>query len=124
METSMLARHFATISVAALLLAVTMVSVSDAGFRRLRSSYEPGEVITARSHHGNGVISSVVRPGRNGWQVQLPGGAWTYCRRSCEETLRVETVDLTADDGHSMKGYGTLSRECGVFGCLHWEWTY
>ena len=64
METSMLARLFATISVAALLLAVTMISASDAGFRRLRSSYEPGEVITARSHHGNGIISSVVRPGQ------------------------------------------------------------
>ena len=46
METSMLARLFATISVAALLLAVTMISASDAGFRRLRSSYVPG-----RSHH-------------------------------------------------------------------------
>ena len=46
METSMLARLFATISVAALLLAVTMISASDAGFRRLRSSYVPG-----RSHY-------------------------------------------------------------------------
>jgi hypothetical protein len=124
METSMLARLFATISVAALLLTVTMISASDAGFRRLRSSYVPGEVITAQSHHGNGIISSVVRPARYGWQVQLPGGAWTDCRRSCEETLRVETVDLTADDDHALKGYGTLSRECGVFGCLRWEYSF
>ena len=79
----MLARLFATISVAALLLAVTMISASDAGFRRLRSSYVPGEVITAHSHYGNGTIQSVVRPGRYGWQVKLPGGAWTGCRRSC-----------------------------------------
>ena len=57
METSMLARLFATISVAALLLAVTMISASDAGFRRLRSSYVPGEVITAHSHYGNGTIT-------------------------------------------------------------------
>ena len=56
--------------------------------------------------------------------MQLPGGAWTGCRRSCEETLRVQTVDLTADDDHSLKGYGTLSRECGVFGCLHWEYSF
>jgi hypothetical protein len=126
METSMLARQFATISVAAMLLAVTMVSASDASFRRLRSSYVPGEVITAHSHYGNGTIQSVVRPGRYGWQVKLPGGAWTGCRRSCEETLRVQTVDIFGDGDTSLSGggYGTLSRECGVFGCLHWEYSF
>jgi hypothetical protein len=29
-----------------------------------------------------------------GYQVQLPGGTWIYCRMSCTETLRVETVDF------------------------------
>jgi hypothetical protein len=119
----MLARSFVTVAVAGLLLGFTMASPSDA-FRRLRSSYTPGEVIVAHSHYGNGAISSVVRPGRYGWQVRLPGGAWTDCRRSCEETLRVQTVDLTPNDDHEMKGYGTLSRECGIFGCLHWEYTF
>ena len=56
--------------------------------------------------------------------VQLPGGAWTDCRRSCEETLRVQTVDLTARDDSSLAGYGTLQRECGIFGCLHWEYSF
>jgi hypothetical protein len=123
MEAFMRARLFATVPVAAALLVAAMTSPSEAHLRRLRSSYAPGEVITAHSHYGNGVASSIVRPGRYGWEVQLPGGAWTGCRRSCEETLRVQTVDLTADD-HSLKGYGTLSQECGIFGCLHWEYSF
>jgi hypothetical protein len=119
METAMRANLLATASLAAALLAVAMASPSDANFRRLRSSYVPGEVITAYSRFGNGSISSVVRPGRTGWEVQLPGGAWTGCRRSCEETLRVQTVDIFGDDNSiSSGGYGTLQRECGVFGCL------
>jgi len=114
---------FAMVPIAALITAA-MTSPSDANFRRLRSSYAPGEVIIAHSHYGNGSVSSIVRPGRYGWEVQLPGGGWSGCRRSCEETLRVQTVDLTADDDHSLKGYGTLSRECGIFGCLHWEYSF
>jgi hypothetical protein len=79
----MLARLFATISVAALLLAVTMISASDAGFRRLRSSYVPGEVITAQSHHGNGIISSVVRPARYGCRAALGLIAGAVVKRHC-----------------------------------------
>lgn len=112
-----------SVVVAAALFAVAAAAPSEAGFRRLRSHYEPGEVIIAQSHYGNGTATSVVRPGRFGWEVKLPGGAWTGCRRSCEETLRVETVDLTEND-NSMTGYGTLSRECGVFGCLGFEFSY
>jgi hypothetical protein len=113
------------VGTAALLLAAT-ASPSDASFRRLRSNYAPGEVITAYSHYGNGEISSVVRPGRYGWQVKLPGGAWTDCRRSCEETLRVQTVDIYGDGDSSLTngGYGTMLRECGVLGCLHWEYSF
>jgi hypothetical protein len=119
-------RILAAVPVAAALFTVAMSSPSDAIFRRLRSHYKPGEVITAYSHYGNGSIQSVVRPGRYGWQVQLPGGAWTDCRRSCEETLRVQTVDIFGDGDNSLAGggYGTLTRECGVLGCLSWGFSF
>ncbi len=51
----------------------------------------------------------------NGPQVRHPGGAWYYCRRSCSETLRVETVDVF----EAQAGYGA---ECGVLGCLDLVW--
>ncbi len=110
------------VPVVAALLALTAASPSDAsGIHRLRSNYKPGEVITAYSRFGNGSIKSVVRPGQWGWQVKLPkSGNWTDCRRSCEETLRVQTVDFYGDGDNSIDsgGYGSLSRECGIFGCL------
>jgi hypothetical protein len=109
------------------LLASTMVTPADATLRRLRTHYEPGQMITAYSHYGNGSIQSVVRPARRyGWQVQLPGGAWTDCRRSCEETLRVQTVDIFGDGDYSLSGggYGTMTRECGVLGCLNWGFSF
>ncbi len=109
------------VAVVVALLTVTAAAPSNAsGIQRLRSNYTPGEVITAHSRFGNGSIRSVVRPRRWGWQVKLPSsGNWTDCRRSCEETLRVQTVDYneggnSIDDG----GYGSLARECGIFGCL------
>ncbi len=49
--------------------------------------------------------------------MRLPGGTWVYCRKSCSETLRVETVDIFENQG-SLTGYGTRMNECGVFGCL------
>lgn len=115
----MRAKMLAMVPLVAALLTTAATSPSDASFRRLRSNYTPGEVITAYSRFGNGSVSSVVRPAQWGWQVKIPRGAWTYCRRSCEETLRVQTVDYyeggnSIDDG----GYGSLARECGIFGCL------
>ena len=101
----------------AVAVALSVVAPANAGFRQ-RPSYEPGEVIVARSHFGNGVVKGVVRAGRTGWEVRLPRGSWVGCRTSCEETLRVETVDLTENDDGSLAGYGTLSRECGIFGCI------
>ncbi len=94
------------VAVVVALLTVTAAAPSNAsGIHRLRSNYTPGEVITAHSRFGNGSIRSVVRPRRWGWQVKLPSsGNWTDCRRSCEETLRVQTVDYneggnSIDDG-------------------------
>lgn len=123
----MRSRILATVPVIAALLAVAVASSADAsGIRRLRSHYTPGEVIVAHSHYGNGSVTGAVRPGRYGWQVQLPGGAWVGCRRSCEETLRVQTVDIFGDGDNTLSsgGYGTLTRECGVLGCLHWEYSF
>jgi hypothetical protein len=73
--------------------------------------------VTAESRHGNGSITGRVREARYGYEVQLPGGTWVGCRRSCSETLRVETVDYDAYPD-SLVGRGTLANECGIFGCL------
>jgi hypothetical protein len=121
------AKFWAALSVAAAVLITTAVPTpADATGRRLRTNYEPGEAIVAHSHYGNGSVRGVVRPGRFGWQVRLPHGTWVDCRRSCEETLRVQTVDIFGDGNNilSSGGYGTLARECGIFGCLHWEWSF
>ena len=75
---------------------------------------EEGHVV-ARSRHGNGSISGPVRMTSLGPQVRLPGGTWEYCRRSCSETLRVETVDIWEGRRDGQIG---LAQECGIFGCL------
>lgn len=75
---------------------------------------EEGHVV-ARSRHGNGTVSGPVRMTSVGPQVRLPGGTWEYCRRSCSETLRVETVDYWEGRQDGQSG---LSQECGLFGCL------
>jgi hypothetical protein len=82
-----------------------------------RRAYQDGSVITAFSRHGNGAIDGPIRRGRFGWEVMLPRGTWISCRRSCEETLRVETIDVFENQGR-LVGYGTLQNQCGVFGCL------
>ena len=48
-----------------------------------------------------------------------PAAPWVYCRRSCAETLRVETVDFWEAKG---LGGGTFDNECGIFGCLEVRW--
>ena len=73
--------------------------------------------VVAESRYGNGSVPGAVRDGRHGLEVRLPGGSWVGCRRSCSETLRVETVDFWENDGR-LVGAGTASNECGVFGCL------
>jgi hypothetical protein len=73
---------------------------------------------TAEGRYGAGSVSGSARYGRRGGlQVLLPGGSWVDCRRSCSETLRVETVDFWENQG-SLVGAGTVGNECGVFGCL------
>ena len=83
---------------------------------RARDGYDSGTV-TTYSRHGNGEISGAVRPGRYAWEVQLPHGTWVSCRRSCEETLRVQTIDIF-ENQDDLVGYGAFQNQCGVFGCL------
>ena len=60
-----------------------------------------------------------------GYQVRLPRGTWVYCRTSCSETLRVNTIDVWANvDSANPIGVGTLQQECGIAGCLHWEFGF
>lgn len=102
---------------AAVATSIDSASATRYGHRGARAHYHDGAIITAESQHGNGVISAPIRIGRGGWEVRLPHGTWVGCRRSCEETLRVETVDIFETDGR-MVGYGTFQNQCGVFGCL------
>jgi hypothetical protein len=75
----------------------------------------PANFVVANSRFGNGSIRAPVRHLPLGWQVELPGGHWAYCRTSCEETLRVETIDFF---NANAAGSGQLTNECGIFGCL------
>ena len=54
---------------------------------------DSGYVVT-ESINGGGRVSGRIRWTRLGPQVQLPGGSWIYCERSCAETLRASTVDF------------------------------
>jgi hypothetical protein len=99
---------------------VSMTVASDAGTR-----YGHGKIlgyVTATSQFGNGSVTAPYRGTPVGYQVRLPRGTWVYCRRSCSETLRVQTVDIWAYvDNGSIIGAGTLQAECGVFGFLTWS---
>ena len=105
-----------TTSRAAFFAAVILTAFASSADAR-RRAYDDGSTITAYSRHGNGSVIGQVRPGEYAWQVQLPHGTWIDCRRSCEETLRVQTVDIFETDGR-LTGYGTLQNQCGIFGCL------
>jgi hypothetical protein len=74
-----------------------------------------GTFVTAESRFRNGSITEPIRRTDKGWEVLLPGGHWVYCRRSCAETLRVETIDFF---NANSAGSGQLTNECGIFGCL------
>ena len=50
--------------------------------------------VVAESNFGKSTVTGAVREGRNGLQVQLPGGSWIDCVRSCSDTLRRQTVDF------------------------------
>lgn len=105
----------AILALSAIVMTLAGAVTADAGRLGISRDYgynglEEGFVV-ARSRFGNGTISGPVRATSLGPQVRLPGGTWEYCRRSCSETLRVETVD----QWEARQGIGG---ECGIFGCL------
>ncbi len=108
------------LSIASLIIALVAglsVAAQAAGPRGYGYGPRDGGFVTAESRFGHGSVSGPVRPARAGnYEVRLPGGTWIACRRSCSETLRVETVDFWEN-----KGAGEANRidnECGLFGCL------
>jgi len=119
----MMMRHtIAARFVVALLAVSTAVAPAAAGPRAV--SKVLGYVV-AHSHDGNGSIRAPYRNTDVGYQVRLPRGTWVYCRTSCSETLRVNTVDVWANvDSANPIGVGTLQQECGIAGCLHWEFGF
>jgi hypothetical protein len=72
--------------------ALTMVAGS--WLDRAQAQSQSRGFVVAESRFGNGTVRGAVRETNLGRQVQLPGGAWVYCKRSCSETLRAETVDF------------------------------
>jgi hypothetical protein len=81
---------------------------------------QESDMVVAQSRFGHGQIEGKTRETPRGLQVQLPGGTWVYCRRSCSETLRVETIDFFESNGSGpvQPGQSGFDAECGIFGCL------
>ena len=111
----MKANALVTVSILGAGLTCLAAGTSEAGRNRHVQNYD-GYVV-ADSRYGHGSVNGAVRDTSVGPQVQLPSGSWVYCRRSCSETLRVETVDRFENPGINF-GATTLQAECGVFGCL------
>lgn len=107
----------------ALLGAVSLLASLPAEAGRFLRRAPEGNVAVAMSRFGNGTVSGPVRATSTGYEVRKPNGTWIACRRSCSETLRVETVDFYENDG-SLTGYGTAQNECGIFGCLDFRRRY
>ena len=111
-------RRTAAIAIAAALLAAAASDPAEAGLRRFSagSNGDRTGYVVAESRFGNGTVTGPVRFARYGREVRLPGGTWVACRRSCSETLRVETVDFWQHGPGG--GGGAITNECGIFGCL------
>ena len=87
------------------LLAVTCTSAQAQRYHHRGQGYGDGYVV-AESRYGKGIVEGAVRHGRVGPQVQLPGGNWLDCERSCSETLRRATVDFWESNGPQSKDQG------------------
>ena len=99
---------------AALVLATLATLPALAGGRGgHRYDAESAGYVTAESRFGNATVSGPVRYTSVGREVRLPGGTWEPCKRSCSETLRVNTVDFW-----EAREPNAIAPECGVFGCL------
>lgn len=109
-------RNVASATAAVALATIAVTTAPAEADRRGYYAPERGYVV-ARSDFGNGRVSGPVRETRLGPQVRLPGGNWIYCKQSCSETLRVNTVDFW----HSQEGAGpdaATTHEGGIFGNL------
>ena len=62
---------------AGLVAAIAVAPASAGDGRRGAPSY-----VVAESNYGKGTVTGAVRQGRNGLEVQLPGGSWIDCGRS------------------------------------------
>ena len=110
-------RHASIVLGALVVMTALPIVSTSADARQRRYRLPAGDYVTAESRHSNGTVSGAVRGTELGPQVQLPTGRWVYCRRSCSETLRVESIDFNEGDNIYL-GRGTLGNECGIFGCL------
>lgn len=82
------------LATALVLAAIATAPSADAQSRRGPARSGEGYV-TAESRYGPQVITAPVRYGPQGrLEVQLPGGTWIECGRSCRETLRRATIDF------------------------------
>jgi hypothetical protein len=78
---------------------------SDISFLGRKSSDGFAGMVTAESRHGTQTVSGPVRRTGNGrLEVQLPGGTWVECARSCSDTLRQQTVDFWQNFGGGDRG--------------------
>jgi hypothetical protein len=106
--------RFRSLSLAAALAvaAVATLPPADARPRRGSEGY-----VTAESRYSAQTITAPVRVGSHGrLEVQLPGGTWIECGRSCRDTLRRETIDFW----HSRNtGFGGGDDGPGY---LHFRW--
>ena len=104
--------RFGTLAVG-LAVALSLYATTSASAGRDRYARAQPDFVVAESRFGNGAVTGPVRPSRHGYEVRLPGGTWIECRRSCSETLRVETVDFWQNQGR-----GRMDNEGGLFGPL------
>lgn len=87
-------------------LAGTLLASQDTAAQGRRAYSGGADYVVAESQWGHGSIRGAIRPGRNGMQVQLPGGSWIDCGRNCAQTLRQQTVDFWESNGTQAKGGG------------------
>ncbi|MEO1719624.1 MAG: hypothetical protein AAFR23_05250, partial [Pseudomonadota bacterium] len=86
-----------------------------------RYDYAPVGYVTAQSEFGTQTVTGAVRELPRGLQVQMPGGTWIWCKKSCKETLRLATVDFWySEEGRGRDG--ATSHGEGLFGKLEWTW--
>lgn len=108
-----------SITIAAVSVAL-LATAAPASARRKPAAN--ADYVVAESRFGHGTVTGAVRPGRNGLEVQTPGGNWLECGRSCSETLRTETVDFWENKGAGQKD--RTDNPGGIFGTLSRTWRY